>query len=106
MIQTLVQRVGTFQSAKSAAGKNHEMSPRRSPCNTGDSRELLSLVLQYLKSSSPASPSLSLGNLDYLVPALDAHVDKNMTKRIPSRIVLVDVSFDYEVPRALENIDM
>jgi hypothetical protein len=29
-----------------------------------------------------------------------------MTERIPSRIVLIDVSLDYEVPLALKNIDV
>jgi hypothetical protein len=50
--------------------------------------------------------SLPFPDLDHLIATLDSHVDKNVAKRIPSRIVLINVSLDYEVSLAFENVDV
>jgi hypothetical protein len=49
---------------------------------------------------------LSFSNLHNLISTLDPHVDKSMSDRITSWIVLIDMRLNYEVPWPFKDINV
>ena len=49
---------------------------------------------------------LSFTDFDYLISTLNPHVNRNMTNRVTSWIVLIYMGLDYEMPWTLVDVDM